>query len=136
MTNLYINGVAVVLPSGFSISVKQENAFFTKNGEYTYDIELSLQDPVNARLYGFLNRLNTTERPETKRKAVLVADNRVYLNGTEIITGWTKRRLSFSKNTANQRKPTENSLLCQRFFHCSVNIETGAKSSRRISMVI
>lgn len=30
MTNLYINGVAVVLPSGFSISVKQENAFSLK----------------------------------------------------------------------------------------------------------
>ena len=69
MTNLYINGVAVVLPSGFSISVKQENAFFTKNGEYTYDIELSLQDPVNARLYGFLNRLNTTERPRNETES-------------------------------------------------------------------
>lgn len=101
MTNLYINGVAVVLPSGFSISVKQENAFFTKNGEYTYDIELSLQDPVNARLYGFLNRLNTTERPETKRKAVLVADNRVYLNGTEIITGWTDTTVNIQLVSGN-----------------------------------
>lgn len=101
MTNLYIDGVAVVLPSGFSIVVKQENAFFSKNGEYTYDIELSLNDPTNAKLYGFLNRLNTTERPAMKRKAVLIADNRVYLNGTEIITGWTDKTVSIQLVSGN-----------------------------------
>lgn len=101
MTNLYIDGIAVVLPSEFSITVKQENAFFTKNGEYTYDIELSLLVPENAKLYGFLNRLNITERPATKRKAVLVADNRVYLNGTEIITGWTDEKVSIQLVSGN-----------------------------------
>ncbi|WP_417127841.1 hypothetical protein [Phocaeicola sp.] len=101
MTNLYIDGIAVVLPSEFSITVKQENAFFTKNGEYTYDIELSLLVPENAKLYGFLNRLNITDRPSTKRKAVLVADNRVYLNGTEIITGWTDERVSIQLVSGN-----------------------------------
>jgi len=101
MTNLYIDGIAVVLPSEFSITVKQENAFFTKNGEYTYDIELSLLVPENAKLYGFLNRLNITDRPSTKRKAVLVADNRVYLNGTEIITGWTDTKVSIQLVSGN-----------------------------------
>lgn len=101
MTNLYIDGIAVVLPSEFSITVKQENAFFTKNGEYTYDIELSLLVPENAKLYGFLNRLNITDRPATKRKAVLVADNRVYLNGTEIITGWTDTKVSIQLVSGN-----------------------------------
>lgn len=101
MTNLYIDGIAVVLPSEFSITVKQGNAFFTKNGEYTYDIELSLLVPENAKLYGFLNRLNITERPATKRKAVLVADNRVYLNGTEIITGWTDTKVSIQLVSGN-----------------------------------
>lgn len=101
MTNLYIDGIAVVLPSEFSITVKQENAFFTKNGEYTYDIELSLLVPENAKLYGFLNRLNITDRPAHKRKAVLVADNRVYLNGTEIITGWTDTKVSIQLVSGN-----------------------------------
>lgn len=101
MTNLFIDGVEVVLPSEFSITVKQENAFFTKNGEYTYDIELSLLVPENAKLYGFLNRLTITERPATKRKAVLVADNRVYLNGTEIITGWTDTKVSIQLVSGN-----------------------------------
>lgn len=90
MTELYIDGVSVPLPSEFEITVKQENPFFTKNGEYTYDIELSLYDPVVAKLYGFLNRLNKSDSISMNRKAVLIADNRVYINGTEIITGWSE----------------------------------------------
>lgn len=42
MTELYIDGTSVVLPADFSTSVKRENPFFTKNGEYTYDITLQL----------------------------------------------------------------------------------------------
>lgn len=101
MTNLYIDGIEVVLPSEFSITVKHENAFFTKNGEYTYDIELSLLVPQNAKLYNFLNRLNVTEPPATKRRAVLVADNRVYINGTEIITGWTDTSVNIQLVSGN-----------------------------------
>lgn len=89
MTELLIDGVSVELPQEFNITVKQENPFFTKNGEYTYDIELSLNSPVNAKLYGFLNRLNNTDKIKTDRKAVLIADNRVYIDGTEIVTGWS-----------------------------------------------
>lgn len=48
-----------------------------------------------------MNRLNITDRPATKRKAVLVADNRVYLNGTEIITGWTDTKVSIQLVSGN-----------------------------------
>lgn len=89
MTELYIDGTAVVLPREFSIQVKRENPLFTKNGEYTYDITLSLRNPTNAALYSHLNRLNSTEWPALNRRAVLVADNRTYINGTEVITAWT-----------------------------------------------
>ena len=37
MTELFIDGVSVVLPAAVEIQVKRENPFFTKNGEYTYD---------------------------------------------------------------------------------------------------
>ncbi|MEG0889503.1 MAG: hypothetical protein RSH25_13645 [Bacteroides sp.] len=89
MTELLIDGVAVVLPTGMSIAVKRENPLFTKNGEYTYELELELSNAVNAKLYEHLNRLNSISEVRSKRKAVLIADNRVYCNGTEIITGWT-----------------------------------------------
>ena len=85
MTELYIDGTSVVLPADLSTSVKRENPFFTKNGEYTYDITLQLSNSINADLYAHLNRLNSISELKTKRQAVLVDDNLVYCNGTEII---------------------------------------------------
>ena len=101
MTELYIDGTAVVLPQDFSIQVKRENPLFTKNGEYTYDITLQLSNPTNATLYSHLNRLNTTGWPTEKRKAILIADNRVYCNGTEVITAWTDDTVSIQIASGN-----------------------------------
>lgn len=101
MTELYINGTAAVLPKDFSIQVKRENPLFTKNGEYTYDITLPLNNATNAELYKHLNRLNSTQPVSTDRQAVLVADNRVYCNGTEIITGWTEDTVSVQIASGN-----------------------------------
>lgn len=101
MTELFIDGISVVLPKDFSTTVKTENPFFTKNGEYTYDITLSLTNPVNAQLYGHLNRLNSISGITEKRRAVLIADNRVYCNGTEIVTGWTEETVSIQVASGN-----------------------------------
>lgn len=101
MTELYIDGVAAVLSKDFNIQVKRENPLFTKNGEYTYDITLPLDNPTNAELYGHLNRLNVTQAVGTDRRAVLVADNRVYCNGTEVITGWTENTVSIQIASGN-----------------------------------
>ena len=101
MTELFIDGVAAVLPKDFSIQVKRENPLFTKNGEYTYDITLQLSIPTNAALYKHLNRLNSVQQVGTNRQAVLVADNRVYCNGTEIITGCTEDTVSIQIASGN-----------------------------------
>lgn len=90
MTQLLIAGVEVTLPQNFTVTVKRENSFFTKNGEYTYDCTLRLDNPTNRTLYGFLQRLNKTDQLDTKRTAVLIADGHVYARGTEIITRWTQ----------------------------------------------
>ncbi len=94
MTDLFIGGVKAVLSDSFSTTVKVENSFFTKNGEYTYDVKLPLDNKTNSTLYNFLNRTNDKSQIATKRKAVLIADNRVYIDGTEIITGWTDKEVS------------------------------------------
>lgn len=94
MTQLYIAGTEVALPQNFSVSVKRENPFFTKSGEYTYDATINLNNTVNRQLYGFLHRLNKREQLQTKRTAVLIADGRVYMRGTEIITRWTHNSVS------------------------------------------
>lgn len=101
MTELYIDGVAAVLPKDFSVQVKRENPLFTKNGEYTYDITLPLTNATNATLYKHLNRLNSTDEVGCQRSAVLIADNRVYCNGTEIITGWTADSVSIQIASGN-----------------------------------
>ena len=101
MTELFIDGVSVVLPKDFSIAVKRENPMFTKNGEYTYDITLQLTNPTNAKLYEHLNRLNSVTEVKSERTAILRADNRVYCNGTEIITGWTDDTVSIQIASGN-----------------------------------
>ncbi|KAA6325150.1 hypothetical protein EZS27_025596, partial [termite gut metagenome] len=101
MTELYIEGVAAVLPENMSLSVKRENPFFTKNGEYTYELTLSLNNAVNAALYKHLNRLNSISEVKTKRKIILIADNRMYCNGTEIVTGWTEKTVSIQIASGN-----------------------------------
>ena len=103
MTELYIDGVSVPLPDGFEVSVKHENPYFTKNGEYTYDIELSLNVPEVAKLYGFLNRLNRSGSVDMNRKAVLIADNRVYIDGSEIITGWSDTKVQVQLVSGNSQ---------------------------------
>lgn len=89
MTELYIDKQLVVLPETFSITIIEENPFFTKNGKYTYDITLSLLDPINARIYGHLNRLNRKGNVPELRSAYLVVDNEVVLNGKEVILEYT-----------------------------------------------
>ena len=101
MVSLYIAGVEVVLPSDFATEIKIENSFFTKNGEYTYEFKLPLNNPTNAALYSHLHRLNNASEIKEKRQAVLVADNRCYINGTEIITDWTDDSVSIQLASGN-----------------------------------
>lgn len=101
MTELCIDGVQVVLPKEMSATVKRENPLFTKNGEYTYEITLQLTNPVNAKLYEHLNRLNSVKELKTKRKALLIADNRRYCDGTEIVTAWTEKTVTIQIASGN-----------------------------------
>lgn len=101
MTTLKIDGTEVVLPSNFTCTVKRENSFLTKNGEYTYDATLNLDNPTNKKLYGFLHRLNKNKDITLKRSAVIEADGHVYCNGTEVITGWTNTTVTIQIVSGN-----------------------------------
>ena len=99
MTELYIAGMPVVLPS-VNITMVTENPFFTKSGEYTFDITLSLLIPQNAKVYSHINRENTSDTLP-KRTAYMVVDNEVVLNGTETILGWTNESVSIKLVSGN-----------------------------------
>lgn len=101
MTELWIDGTAVVLSADFGTELKIENSFFTKNGEYTYDISLKLDNSVNVSLYSHLNRLNSVTEIKSKRQAILFVDNRVYVNGTEIITDWDDSSVTIQLASGN-----------------------------------
>lgn len=101
MTELWIDGVAVVLPTNMSVTVKRENPFFTKNGEYTYELNIDLSNSTNASLYKHLNRYNSIVEIKEKRTAILIADNRMYCNGTEIIIGWTEQKVKIQIASGN-----------------------------------
>ncbi|MEI7675764.1 MAG: hypothetical protein WCJ03_03200 [Bacteroidales bacterium] len=100
MTELYIDGIPVVLPPNFEITVTEENTFLTKSGEYTYDTELSLMNDTNAQLYQHINRMNSTAS-FTKRKAILIVDNRVLLNGIENILEITNKSVKLQLLSGN-----------------------------------
>lgn len=101
MVSLYIDGTPLVLPSDFATEIKIENSFFTKNGEYSYDFKIPLNNPTNAAMYAHLHRLNNVSEIKEKRQAVLMADNRCYINGTEIITDWTDDSVSIQLASGN-----------------------------------
>ncbi|KAA6330159.1 hypothetical protein EZS27_021111 [termite gut metagenome] len=84
MTELYIDGYPAALPEDFEIDFFAQNPFFTKNGEFTYDIDLSLLSLVNARIYKHIDRLHANSF-FTGRRAVLVSNANVIAAGTEII---------------------------------------------------
>lgn len=88
MIRLLINGQEVALPDDFSFTLYEENPVYTKNGKYTYDLTLSLNNFRNARIYENINRVNIKNGIQPGRSAILIVDNRVALNGTEIILGF------------------------------------------------
>lgn len=69
MIQLFVNANELLLPSDFSITLIEENPIITANGEFTLDISLSLLEPMNARAFGFLNRINKYFAPEYKKDA-------------------------------------------------------------------
>lgn len=84
MTRLFINGEEVALPEDFELDYYGQNPFFTKNGEYTYDLDINLNISINAKLYQSMHRADVSKRP-TNRNAVLVCGARQVIKGTEVI---------------------------------------------------
>lgn len=84
MTELFIDGYPVSLPDSFEIDYYVYNPFFSRKGEYTYDIDIDLRDKQNEKVYSHINRLHVNKKL-TERRAILISDSKVIVAGTEII---------------------------------------------------
>lgn len=76
MTELIINGTRAVLPEDIKFPLFEENPYFTRNGEFSLDITMSLMNPVNAKIFRHINRLNLAA-VMTEADAILIVDNKV-----------------------------------------------------------
>lgn len=74
----------MALQDGFELDFYTQNPFFTRNGDYTYDLDIDLNHPHNRRIYQSLNRSDITQRPEN-RQAILICGAINIIRGTEII---------------------------------------------------
>jgi hypothetical protein len=68
------------------------NPFFTKNGDYTFEIEIDLKDPKNRRIYQHINRMDVTKRPEN-RTALMICDGEKVIEGTEIVLSMDENKV-------------------------------------------
>lgn len=105
MIQLFIDGQEAALPPDFSFTLYEENPVYTKNEKYTYDLTLSLKNFINASIYGHIDRVNIENGFQYNRRAVLVVDNKVSLDGTEIILAFgdsdVKIQLASGKSELN-----------------------------------
>jgi hypothetical protein len=104
MTELLINNQAVVLPDDFTYQIIQENPRFTKNGSYSLDLSIPLDNPVNAKIYSNINRFHNTTNI-ANRNAVIMVDNRREFQGKEIVLSvdnkWAKIQLVAGNSDLN-----------------------------------
>ena len=100
MTDLYINDQQVILPNAFSLKLVKENPFFTKSSSYTYDIALSLQQSINAKVFKHINRFNAP-KDHKSMPALLRVDGRTILNGTAVIRNITDTEIKLQLLSGN-----------------------------------
>lgn len=84
MTRLFIDGQEVVLPEQFELEFITENPYFTRCGEYTYDIDIDLRSPVNRQIYKNIDRSDVTKQI-SNRKAVLISGSYKIIVGVEVV---------------------------------------------------
>lgn len=84
MTRLFIDGQEVVLPEQFELELITENPYFTRNGEYTYDIDIDLRVPQNRQIYKNIQRSDVTTKINN-RTAVIIAGAFELIRGIEVV---------------------------------------------------
>ena len=105
MIELFLDGKPAVLKDNVSIKLTRENVYFTKNGSYTYDVELPLQVKENRDIFGSINRIDTITEYHVFH-AVLRVDNKVLLDGKAVINGFYFGPILVENGQVQKRLPS------------------------------
>lgn len=100
MTELFIDNTPVTLPQGLDLKVKQQNPLVAKNGTFTLDLTLSLQERNNSILYKHIDRLQAAVS-FNNRKALLISNGHIIINGTEAYISNTNEEVKIQLLSGN-----------------------------------
>lgn len=84
MIKLILDGKTAALPEDIDLTLEFENPFFTKNGSYSYDIELDLNNTLNLSIFGNINRL-AVRKENVKMSCLLYKNDRLFFVGNATI---------------------------------------------------
>lgn len=84
MIRLFIDWMEVALPPDLQLELTSCNPFFSKKGEFTYDLDIDLRYPQNEQIYSHINRADVLNRP-LNREAAIIDGPLTIVKGREII---------------------------------------------------
>lgn len=85
MISLFINGTQVDTPADFSVDMRFDNPYFKKSGDYSLDIELSLDSPNNHAVFGNIGRMDVKKEKLSFSAVMLVNASTVFKGKATII---------------------------------------------------
>lgn len=90
MIKCYINGQKAIPLLTNNLKVTRENPFVKEGSEYTMDITFPMNILENRRVFGHLSKLGVRIRTQKLDSCRLLAENRIIISGTGIVTQITQ----------------------------------------------
>lgn len=90
MIDILIDSMPVYLSDDLTLNITSRNPYLTKEGEFTLDIDISLQVDENRMAYKNIDRINNTINNKSNRAVELFIDGQLILSGTEVLISNTE----------------------------------------------
>lgn len=93
MITMFLDAKVAALPEDLDLTLEFENPFFTKNGSYSYTIDLDLTVRQNQEIFGHINRL-AVPKNSVKMPCLIYKNDRLYFVGNATIMSVTDTSVS------------------------------------------
>ena len=114
MAKLLIDGKEAVIKKGTNFQLTFENTYYAKGNTWSFDIELPLDEPHNAAIFGAIGRHDVKQR-ETLLTAELIISGLNRITGTVAVTKVTETSVYVQLNTLSDFATTTESGLKRSF---------------------